>query len=121
MHYKTMFDDSEMLFAHDLNGREATVQIKRVYAGELVGEKGRKSRKPFVEFVGKAKKLALNKTNGKVIGKLYGGETDNWAGKWITLYPTTTDFGGEVVDCIRVRPVAPKPPVAELAGKAGDK
>lgn len=106
-HYKTMYDDSDMLFSHDLGGREVTVQIKRVYGGELIGEKGRKSKKPFVEFVGKQKKLALNKSNGKTIARMYGTDTKEWEGKWLTLYPTTTEFGGETVDCIRIRPKVP--------------
>ena len=108
MHYKKMFDDKEHLYAFDLDGREVTVQIERCIAGEIAGEKGRKSKKPILKFVGKEKKLAVNKTNGKTIASLYGTDTDNWAGQWITIYPTTTDFGGETVDCIRVRPQVPK-------------
>jgi hypothetical protein len=38
---------------------------------------------------------------------MYGKDTDNWAGKWITIFPTTTEFGGETVDCIRVKPGVP--------------
>lgn len=115
MDYRRMYDDKEHLYAYDLDGREVTIQIEKVYAGELMGEKGRKSKKPMVKFVGKDKKLALNKTNGKTIAQLYGKDTDNWAGKWITIYPTTTDFGGETVDCIRVRPQVPQ---GKPAGKA---
>lgn len=107
MDYRRMFDDKEHLYAYDLDGREVTVQIERVYAGELIGEKGRKSKKPMIKFVGKDKKLAINKTNGKVIAAMYGKDTDNWAGKWIAIYPTTTEFGGETVECIRVRPQVP--------------
>lgn len=109
-HYKTMFEATDMLFAHDLGGREVTVEIAKVYAGELMGEKGRKTRKPFLVFAGKSgeKKLALNKTNGKTVAKLYGTDTDKWIGKRVTLYPTTTDFGGETVDCIRIKPTVPK-------------
>jgi hypothetical protein len=107
-HYKKMFDDKEHLYAFDLDGREVTIQIEKCFAGELMGEKGRKSKKPMLQFVGKAKKLALNRTNGKTIASLYGTDTDNWAGRWITIYPTTTDFGGETVDCIRVKPQVPQ-------------
>lgn len=116
MHYKKMFDDKEHLYAFDLDGREVTAQIERVTAGEISGEQGRKSKKPVVSFVGKAKKLALNKTNGKTIASLYGSDTDGWAGKWITMYPTTTNFGGETVECIRVRNQVPQ---AKPAGRAG--
>jgi hypothetical protein len=107
--YRRMFDDKEHLYAYDLDGREVAVQIEKVFAGELIGEKGRKSKKPMIKFVGKDKKLAVNKTNGKTIAKLYGKNTDDWEGQWITIYPTTTEFGGETMDCIRVKPVAPQP------------
>jgi hypothetical protein len=117
--YRRMFDDKEHLYAFDLEGREVTVQIEKVFPGVLKGDKGRESKKPMVKFVGKDKKLALNKTNGKTIAKLYGKETDEWAGKLITIYPTTTEFGGETVDCIRVKPTVPQPR-ANGNGKSGN-
>jgi len=120
MHYKKMFDDKEHLYAFDLDGREVTVQIDKCFAGELAGEKGRKSKKPMLKFVGKEKKLAINKTNGKTIASLYGTDTDGWAGKWITIYPTTTDFGGETVDCIRIRPQVPQGKIGSAPAKNGN-
>lgn len=120
MDYRRMYDDKEHLYAYDLDGREVTAQIEKVYAGELMGEKGRKSKKPMIKFVGKEKKLALNKTNGKTIAKLYGKDTDEWVGKWITFYPTTTDFGGETVDCIRIKPNIPQPRNGASNGRGGN-
>jgi hypothetical protein len=106
MHYRKMFDDKDHLYAFDLDGREVTVRIEKVTAGEL-SNGTKKSKKPMIHIVGKAKKLAINKTNGKTIATMYGSDTDAWAGKLITIYPTTTNFGGETVDCIRVKPIAP--------------
>lgn len=106
-HYKALFDEKEYLFAFDLDGREVTVTIDRCVGGEIVGENGRKSKKPMLHFVGKKKKLALNRTNGATIAALYGVRTEAWAGKSITLYPTTTTFGKDTVECIRVKPMAP--------------
>ncbi len=108
MDYRKMYDDKEYLYAYDLEGGERTLEIASVSRGELTGEKNRKTKKPMVTFVDEPKKLALNKTNGKTIAKLYGTDTDDWAGALITIYPTTTDFGGETVDCIRVRPNRPE-------------
>ncbi len=107
MDYRKMYDDKEHLYAYDLDG-ERTLEIASVSRGELTGDKNRKTKKPMVTFVGEPKKLALNKTNGKTIAKLYGRDTDHWAGELITIYPTTTDFGGETVDCIRVKPDRPQ-------------
>lgn len=108
-HYKTMYDESDFLFAHDLGGKAHTVRIAKVEAGKVVGDKGKASKKPIVYFVGKKKKLALNKTNGKTISRLYGSDTSGWVGKEIEIYPTVTQFGGEEVDCIRIKSRVPKP------------
>lgn len=120
MHYRRMYDDSEMLYAYDLegaNGRDVVLQIEKVWGGELVGEKGRKSKKPFVKFVGKDKKLALNKTNGKAIATMYGPNTEEWVGKYIAIYATTTEYNGEQRECIRVRPRVPDVPSRSRNGK----
>jgi|SRR6185436_2027150 len=105
MDYRTMFD-SEYLGAWDLP-RDVTVTIATVKAGQLVGEKGRTAKKPIITFVGKQKGFAANKTNCKTIAAMYGTNTKDWIGKKITLYATTTEFGGKQMDCIRVRPQVP--------------
>src|SRR6185369_13027081 len=107
-HWKSM-TDRKFLFAFDLGGKDVTLTIERIEAGELEGEKGRKSKKPLCYFreAKSGKPLALNATNCKAIAKLYGNDTDGWAGQRITIYPTTTEMGGETVECIRVRPRKP--------------
>jgi len=103
--YRSMFD-RDYIGAWDLPG-DVAVQISAVEAGEIKGDKGRKSRKPIIRFRGKEKALLGNKTNCKIIARLYGNDTSAWVDKWVTLFPTTTEMGGETVDCIRVRPTAP--------------
>lgn len=107
-HYKSMFDEQDYLFAFDLDGKDFTLEIAKVTGGVLTGKDGRKAKKPMIEFVGAKKKLAINKTNGATIAKLYGTDVSAWVGKWITLYPTNTTFGGETMECIRVRPAVPE-------------
>jgi hypothetical protein len=34
---------------------------------------------------------------------VYGDDTANWAGKPIEIYPTQTEFRGDMVDAIRIR------------------
>lgn len=116
-HYKKLYNDKDFLFAFDLDGREVTVTIEKCIAGEIVGEQGRKDKVPVLFFVGKKKRLGLNKTNGKTIAAMYGTETNAWAGKAITLFPTTTPFGGEIKECIRIRPMIPTAPSSN--GKRG--
>lgn len=106
-HWKALTDRS-YIFAFDLGGKDANVKISKVEAGTLVGDGGRKTKKPVVYFEGKEKGLALNATNAKTIARLYGNMTEDWIGKWITLFPTTTEMAGDRVDCIRIRPTAPR-------------
>lgn len=101
--------DKEFLYSYDLQGRDVTVEIERVAQGTLVGMQGKKAKKPVVFFKNKSKPLALNITNIKTIAQLYGSyKAEDWVGKKITIYPTTTSFGGDTRDCIRVRNVIPR-------------
>jgi hypothetical protein len=116
--YRTMFDD-KWLKAWDLDGKEFTVIIERVEAGEIEDQKRKKKeRKPVLWFKGAKKPFMINKTIGKTIATLYGNEVREWIGKPITLFPTTTSFGNDTVDCIRVRPNVPRKPGAALPERA---
>lgn len=106
-HYKSMYDDNGMLYAHDLAGKEFVLVIKHVAAGSVTGKKGRKAKKPIVTFANAKKQFALNKTNGKTIASLYGTDTTAWSGKSVTLYPAVTEMDGEQVECIRIKPSVP--------------
>jgi hypothetical protein len=105
---RKMFD-KEYIYAYDLEGRDVTVEIVRVKAGTLTGTGGKSNKKPVLYFKGTEKGLGLNITNARTIAGLYGGfESEKWIGKRITLYPTTTTFGSQTVECIRIRNVVPK-------------
>ena len=59
--------------------------------------------------------LVLNKINAATVVSLTStDDSDQMMGHKIVLYATQTDFGGKMVDCIRVRapklPAAPEPP-----------
>lgn len=106
-HWKSM-TDTRFIFAFDLAGKDVNVKIERVEAGVLESNGGRKAKKPLVFFKGVPKPLALNSTNAKTIAAICGSnDTDDWIGKWITMYPSQTQFGNDTVDCIRIRPKAP--------------
>lgn len=121
-HWKSMMD-ARWMFAFNLNGRDCTLTIANVTGGEVTGEGNKKSKKPLCTWRERArngdeiKPLILNVTNCKIIAAMYGNDTAEWAGKRITLYPTTTSVGGNVVDCIRVRPRVPS---AKKKGDADD-
>jgi hypothetical protein len=108
MDVRTLYD-KEYLYAFDLQGKDVTVVIESVKGGTLVGQGGKSNKKPVLKFKGKEKALALNITNARVIAGLYGGfDSQLWIGKAITLYPTTTTFGAQTVECIRIRNVKPR-------------
>lgn len=94
---------SNYLKASDLQNRQVVVTIDRVEF-EPVGRD--KEMKAVIYFVGKTKGVVLNKTNAKKIVEIAGSAlTEDWQGTAIVLYPTETEFAGETVECIRVKPV----------------
>lgn len=94
---------------------------------ELVGVGRDAENKLIVWFRELDKGLVLNKTNATTIANLYGPETDDWAGKRITLFWAVTEYQGKPCDSIRVRSKAPadrkpaaarpKAPVEEIFGE----
>ena len=91
---------SKYLKAEDLRGKDISVTIDRVEMASMPNGQP----KPAVFFKDKDKGLVLNKTNFNTIAKVIGiDDTDDWNGHQITIYPTETEFQGEMVDCIRVR------------------
>ena len=92
---------SKYIKESDLQGQARLLTIARVTM-EAVDQSGH-DMKPVVFFQGAQKGMVLNVTNKNVFVLLYGTETDNWAGRQIELYPSQTDFRGEVVACIRCR------------------
>lgn len=117
--YRTMFDE-RWVKAWDLGGKPVTVTIVKVEAGvienpkEKVNDKPKRQRLPIVWFKGAKKPLGLNKTNAQTIAKMYGNRTEDWLGKTVTIFPTTTQAFGEEKDCIRIKPAVPKGPAGEM-------
>lgn len=111
---------SAYLKASDLGSSSPVVTIDRVEV-EPVGRD--REMKPVLYFKDKEKGVVLNKTNSNMIATLTGSrDTDDWSGCQIRIYATTTEFGGETVECIRVKGVggavrqaAPQRQVAPVA------
>jgi hypothetical protein len=116
-HWRQLIDrsDQNLLYAHDLevNGeyKDFHLTIKRVEGGVLTGDRGKKTKKPIIQFEETDKRLGAGATICKTIEALVGTPDYNkWTGQRVTLYKSrTTAQGGEEVDCIRVRPIAPPP------------
>ena len=93
---------SKYLKATDLQDRPVTLEISHV-AEVDVGTASDPQVKPVLYFKGKDKGLVLNKTNASTIASKYGDECDDWTGHLVEIFPTTTQFQGKTVECIRVR------------------
>jgi hypothetical protein len=104
------------LTGDDLDG-EVTVTIERVVLEPFRDPRTRlETRKPVMYFLRAKRGLIVNRTNWRAIAELYGDESDNWAGKRITLISTMVDAYGKQTRAVRVRPVRPAaPPLAETA------
>lgn len=108
---------SNYLKASDLKGDEKIVTIAGVDFEEVGRER---ERKAVVHFQGLDKGMVLNKTNARKITEIAGSAiTEEWEGVQIRLYPTETEFGGETVECIRIKAVT-KPKMSRMTKKEPD-
>jgi hypothetical protein len=89
-------------------GEDVTVVIDRVQREQVTGTGGKKEDCTVAHLKGDVKPFILNVTNSKSIAKLYGPFIEDWAGKPITLFASTTKLAGDTVECLRVRPLVAK-------------
>ena len=90
------------LKADMLKGKRVTLTIKNIDVEELIGEKNKAEPKVVVSFVERPLEYVMPKTNGFCMKRMWGNDPHAWVGKRVTIYPTTTKFGREDVDCIRI-------------------
>lgn len=106
-HYKRLMNP-DYIGAYALNeGEDLTVVIAHV-AREIITGTGGKKEECTVAHLKNQKPFILNSTNQKSIAKLYGPFIEDWAGKPITLFASTTKLAGDTVECLRIRPVVAK-------------
>ena len=86
-------------------GEDSTVIIDYVRRENVIGTGGKKEECTVAHLKGDIKPFILNVTNSKSIAKLYGPFIEDWAGKPITLFASTTKLAGDTVECLRIRPV----------------
>lgn len=106
-HYKTLMNP-DYIGAYSLNeGEDLTVVIAHV-AREVITGTGGKKEECTVAHLKNQKPMILNSTNQKSIARLYGPYIEDWAGKPITLFASTTKLAGDTVECLRIRPTVAK-------------
>lgn len=92
--------------AEDLQGHARKLTIESYETVTFDG-----ADKIVLKFVGAKKGLVLNVTNAnRLVINFDSDEIDDWIGKDVTIYPTTTEYNGKQVACIRVKEEMPEPP-----------
>jgi len=102
MDIRTKIGSQKFIKVADLAGRATALTIAEVVE-ETVGQGRDAEDKVVLYFTETDKGLVLNSTNANTIADFFGFETGQWLDGKIELFPTTTDFAGKTVECIRVR------------------
>jgi hypothetical protein len=107
---------SKYLNADGLNHKPITLTIKSAPYEKMTSPDGQEQRKIVLSFRETTKTLPLNMVNWDSVAAICGDDTNEWLGQEIELYPTKTQMGGKLVDCIRIRA-----PAAQRRGMPADK
>jgi hypothetical protein len=102
---------SNYLQVADLEGRPAVLKITKSVVQNLKDfNTGQMKPKTVLSFEGTHKVLVLSaKVNFDGCVKATGcDDSKDWVGHSIEVFPSTTEVGGEMKECIRVRPVTKK-------------
>lgn len=116
--------ESNHLKAKDLAGSDVILTIASTSMDEFdqKNQKGEeyKKKKIILAFTETDKTLVLNAGNLDMVVSHHSEDRATWPGKKITLWPTTTPYGNDIVPCIRIRPPAAGENVSVgLPGQAG--
>lgn len=87
--------------AGDLRGEHLELEISAVDLEMLESDKGARI-KGTLKFRNQEKGLALNKTNGSCLKAMFGRSVQQWVGKRVVFFPTTTKLGPKTEPCIRI-------------------
>jgi len=101
--------DAKYLSHADISDVDDTVLTIKGYEQETMGQGAQQVEKWVIYFKEIKKGLGLNKTNGKMLCKLFGSDDmDDWIGKKVAVYvKDDVEFQGEIVSAIRVRSKLP--------------
>ena len=107
-HWKRLINP-DYLGAYSLeSGKDMVLTIGSVKREMITGAGGKKEECPVCHWQEDQKPMILNVTNMKTIAKMYGPYIEKWSGKRIQIYASTTKFGGDVVECLRIRKDPPE-------------
>jgi hypothetical protein len=104
------------LGAYDFEqGEERTLIMREVKREQVAGPDGKKEECTII-FFESGKPMICNTTNAKAITKAHKTPyIEEWNGKAITVYVASVKAFGEVVDALRIKPIAPGKPALTQA------
>lgn len=109
-HWRTLVNQL-YIGAYSLKPKEERVVKIISIAKEIVKGEGGKSEPCTVAQLENEKPFILNRTNQKTITAIYKSPyIEDWVGKYITIYATTTKVAGETVECLRIKNIIPTTP-----------
>ena len=108
-HWKRMINP-DYLGAYSLEpGQDMILTIKQVRKEEITGTGGKKEECIVCHWKENQKPMILNVTNCRTIAKMLKTPyIEKWSGHRVQIYADTTRFGGEIVECLRVRQKEPE-------------
>ena len=109
-HWKQL-QNNDWIGAYALqDGQDLTLTIDKAMQEQVTGNNGKREMCLTVHWLERDyKPMIVNRTNAKTITKVTGSPyIEDWHGKQITLYVDTTRLGSDIVECLRIRPYAPK-------------
>lgn len=108
-HYKKLINP-DYLGAYSLEpGQDMILTIKSVGKEVITGTGGKQEECIVCRWVEDQKPMILNVTNCKTISKMLKTPyVEKWAGHKVQIYATTTKFGGDTVECLRIRKDQPE-------------
>ena len=105
MRFSDYYETTKFLSAADLNG-PTDLEIQNVTEQTFDNAQGQQIKLKLT-FANHRKQMILNTTNARTLRDLFSDDTDAWVGQWMTAFPSTTEYAGRQVDCVRIRPEAP--------------
>lgn len=102
-HWKRLVN-MDYLGAYSIDGKDKLLTIKSVGNEMVTGNNGKREECIVAHFAENEKPMILNRTNCKTISKLHNSpEIEDWVGKKVQIFATTTKVAGEQVECLRIR------------------
>lgn len=115
MLWKAMFK-GDYISAVEFGQKQPTMTISNVELLKLEQEDGRQKERGVIHFKETPRGWVLNRTNATCLAAMFGDETDDWAGKRVTLFATMVQVGRAKEAGIRVKgsPDIPRPISVEV-------